>query len=90
MQPKLFKIFLASLLSIILWVFVSFSNDYTTSLRVPIEFTNIKEGNSLLSQSNSEIGITIKGQGWALAQIAFGPKTKFRISTNENVGIQSC
>jgi len=88
MQPKLFKILLASLLSIILWVFVSFSNDYTTSLRVPIEFTNVKEGNALLTQSNSDISLTIKGQGWSLAQIAFGPEIQYRISTNENLGIQ--
>ncbi len=86
MKPKLLTIFLASLFSIILWVFVSFSNDYTTTFRVPLEFTDIKEGNALLSQSNSEIGLTIKGQGWSLAQIAFGPETTFKISTDENIG----
>jgi len=89
MNPKIFKIVLASLFSVILWVFVSFSNDYTTTFRVPVEFTNIKEGNALLSQLSSEIGITIKGQGWSLAQITFGPETTFRISTNENVGVQN-
>jgi len=88
-QPKLLKILLASLFSVILWVFVSFSNDYTTTLRIPIEFTNIKEGNSLLSQSHSDISFTINGQGWSLAQITFGPKTTFKISTNENVGLQN-
>lgn len=89
MKPKLLTILLASLFSVILWVFVSFSNDYTTTFKVPIEFTNVKEGNSLRSQSNSEISLTIKGQGWSLAQIAFGPETIFKISTNENVGIQN-
>lgn len=89
MQPKLLSIFLASLFSVILWVFVSFSADYTATFRIPIEFTNIKEGNSLLSQSNSEIALTVNGQGWALAQIAFGPKNTFMISTNENIGLQN-
>ena len=88
-QPKLLTIFLASLFSVILWVFVSFSDNYTTTFRIPIEFTNINEGNSLLSQSNSEIGLTVNGQGWALAQIAFGPKNTFKISTNDNVGMQN-
>ena len=87
-QPKLLTILLASLFSVILWVFVSFSTDYTTTFRIPIEFTNIKEGNSLLSQSSSEIGVTVSGQGWSLAQIAFGRENKFKISTNENVGLQ--
>ncbi len=88
-QPKLLTILLASLFSLILWVFVSFSNDYTATFRIPIEFTNIKEGNSLLSQSASEIAITVSGEGWSLAQITFGGKNQFKISTNENVGLQN-
>ncbi len=89
MQPKLLTILLASLFSIILWVFVSFNNNYTTTIKVPLEFTNVKEGNSLLSQSNSDVSLTISGQGWSLAQIAFGPDATLKIPTNENVGIQN-
>ncbi|MCF6268423.1 MAG: YbbR-like domain-containing protein [Melioribacteraceae bacterium] len=89
MTPKLLKILLALIFSVILWVFVSFSNSYTTTFRVPVEFTNIKEGYALLSQTSSEIGLTIKGEGWSLAQITFGPETTFKISTNENIGIQN-
>ena len=89
MNPKLLTIFLVTSFSVILWVFVSFSYDYTTTFTVPLEFVNIKEGHALLSQSNSDISITIKGQGWSLAQITFGPETTFKISTNDNIGIQN-
>jgi hypothetical protein len=89
MNPKLLTIFLVSSFSVILWVFVSFSYDYTTTFTVPLEFVNIKEGHALLSQSNSDISITIKGQGWSLAQITFGPETTFKISTNDKIGIQN-
>ncbi len=88
MTPKIKTIIFSSLFSIILWVFVSFSDNYTTSFKVPVKFDNIKEGNALLYQSASEVLITIKGEGWVLAQIALGPETVFKISTNEKVGIQ--
>ncbi len=88
MTPKIKTIILSTLFSIILWVFVSFSGDYTTSFKVPVKLDNIKEGNALLYQSASEVSLAIKGEGWVLAQIAFGPETVFKISTNKNVGIQ--
>ncbi len=86
MKPQIRTIFLSTLFSIGLWVFVSFSNEYTTSFKVPVKFENIKDGNALLYQSAGRISLTIKGQGWVLAQIAFGPKTAFHISVDENVG----
>jgi len=88
-QPKLLTILLASLFSIILWASVSFSNDYTTTFKIPIEFTNIKEGNAILTQTTSEISLTVTGQGWSIAQITFGGKNEFKISTNESVGLQN-
>jgi len=88
MTPKITTIILSTLFSIILWVFVSFSNEYTTSFNVPVKFTNLKEGTSLLSQSAQVVSLSIKGEGWVLAQITFGPETVFEISTDGNVGVQ--
>ena len=88
MTPKITTIILSTLFSITLWVFVSFSYDYTTSFSVPIKFTNLKEGTALVSQSARVVNISIQGQGWVLAQIAFGQETVYQISTEENVGIQ--
>lgn len=88
MTPKYLKIVLSTLFSITLWIFVSFSYEYTNTLRVPIQFTDIREGNAILSQSTREVNLTIKGQGWVLAQIASGSDAFFQISTNEKVGVQ--
>ncbi len=89
MTPKIKTIIFSTLFSIILWVFVSFSNEYTTSFKVPVKLINIKEGNALLYQSASEVTLSVKGEGWVLAQITFGPETVFNISTNKKVGIHS-
>ena len=89
MKPKIITIALSTLFSIILWVYVSFSYEYTSSIKVPLKFNDIKEGNALLSSSAKFVNITLKGQGWVLAQISFGPETVFNISTNERVGVQT-
>ena len=88
MKPKFLKIFLSTIFSIILWIFVSFSYEYTTTFRVPINFINIKESHTILSQSSNEINLTIKGQGWVLAKISSGVESDFKISTDEKVGLQ--
>jgi YbbR domain-containing protein len=89
MKPKILTIALSTIFSIILWVYVSFSYEYTTSIRVPVKFNDIKEGNALLYTSSKFVNISLKGQGWVLAQISFGPETVFNISTNEQVGVQN-
>jgi YbbR-like protein len=88
MKPKITTIILSTLFSIILWVFVSFSLEYTTSFRVPVKLVEIKDGYSLLSQSIKDINITVKGQGWVLAQVASGPETVYQVSTNGELGVQ--
>ncbi|MBU0475888.1 MAG: YbbR-like domain-containing protein [Bacteroidetes bacterium] len=88
MTPKYLKIVLSTLFSITLWIFVSFSYEYTNTIRVPIKFTDIREGNAILSQSTNEINLTLKGQGWILAQISSGSDVFFQISTDEKFGVQ--
>ncbi|PIW69762.1 MAG: hypothetical protein COW08_05435 [Ignavibacteriales bacterium CG12_big_fil_rev_8_21_14_0_65_30_8] len=89
MTPKFLKIFSSTIFSIILWVFVSFSYEYTTTLKFPIKFTDIKESYTILSQSANEINMTINGQGWALAQISSTTIKYFQIPTDKKVGYQS-
>lgn len=88
MKPKIITIALSTLFSIILWVYVSFSYEYTTSIRVPVKFNNIKDGYSLLSTTSKFVNISLKGQGWVLAKFSFGAETVFNLPTNEQIGIQ--
>jgi len=88
MKPNLITIVLSTVFSVILWVFVSFSNEYTTSIIVPIEFSDFKEGNTIKSQSTTEASLVLKGEGWALAQITMGPDYTFDISTDSKIGDQ--
>jgi YbbR domain-containing protein len=88
MKPNLVTIILSSVFAILLWVFVSFSDEYTTTITVPIKFSNFKDGYTIQYQSDTEVTLTLKGEGWVLAQITMGPKSSFKISTDNKVGKQ--
>ncbi len=88
MKPNLTTIILSTVFAILLWVFVSFSDEYTTTITVPIKFSNFKEGYTIQYQSDTDVSLTLKGEGWVLAQITMGPKNKFEISTDNKIGKQ--
>ena len=79
MKKKLIPIVLIVLFSIMLWVYVSFSGDYSITLKLPVEIENIPSGYALSSISTNSVSISIKGQGWQLAQNTLGRNPKFKV-----------
>ena len=88
MKPNIITIVLSIVFSVVLWAFVSFSDDYSTNITVPIKFTDFKDDYTIQFQSAREASLTLQGKGWALAQITMGPKNKFEISTDNKIGKQ--
>ena len=88
MKPNGTTIVLSIVFSIVLWIFVSFSDQYTTTINVPIEFTNFLKDHTIQSQSTTEASLVLQGEGWALAQVTMGPDNKLEVSTNEKTGEQ--
>ncbi len=88
MKPNGTTIVLSIVFSIVLWIFVSFSGQYTTTMNVPIEFTNFLQDHTIQSQSTTEASLVLQGEGWALAQVTMGPDNKLEVSTNEKAGEQ--
>ncbi len=82
MKYKLVTIISIFIFSTLLWVFVSFSSDYSTTIKVPVRITNIPEGYSTIDLSTSSVAISVKGQGWQLAQLTFGLQDYLNISFN--------
>jgi YbbR domain-containing protein len=72
MKYRLITIAAITIFSILLWVFVSFSNDYSTTIRVPVLVQNIPNGFAIKDISTNEVSLSIKGEGWELAQLTFG------------------
>lgn len=86
MKSKLITLILISLFSLILWGFVSLSEDFFATVKVPIVLSNLPEGYSVNNVSDNEVTLSLQGKGWQLAQIYFGSSPDFKINTQRKTG----
>ncbi|MCB9207122.1 MAG: hypothetical protein H6610_04265 [Ignavibacteriales bacterium] len=86
MERKIITISLIVLFSVLLWIFVSFSGDFSISLNLPIQVIDVPENYSVSSVSANEVAISLKGQGWQLAQHTLGRDPKFFIPSPLELG----
>ena len=66
MKKNLYVIFLSITFSVILWVSISLSNDYSTNLQLPIRIINVPDGFVPTSPSLEKINVKVRGKGWNL------------------------
>jgi hypothetical protein len=88
MNKKIITIISISIFSIVLWGSISLSDEYFTSISLPIEFVELSEDYSINTQRLSNVSISLKGDGWALAGLALGRKLKFYIRPQNETGRQ--
>ena len=69
-----------------LWIFVSLSGEYFYSVKLPINFSDVPNGFAVSNYSDKEISLSLKGQGWQLAQITFGSQPEFIVNVDHSVG----
>jgi hypothetical protein len=86
MKKNLHIIIISTLFSIIIWVSISLSNDYFTTLRVPIKIINIPESNGIASSIPDDIALRIRGRGWKLFGMNFGSDYEYLISAENKSG----
>ena len=89
MRTKVISIALITSFSLVLWVFVSFSGEYFTTLKFPVKIVGVAGNQALSSQTANEVSINLKGQGWLLAQLTYGRDPEFVITADNSVGKQS-
>ena len=89
MKSKVITIIFITFFSVVLWVFVSFSGDFFTTLKFPVRISGIDENKSLSGQSAQEVEINLKGQGWQLAQLTFGLSPDFIVNAKNTFGNQT-
>jgi len=72
--------------SILLWVFVSFSGEFSITLNLPVAITGVPENTAISFISTKKVTLNVKGKGWQLAQNTFGRNQKFYIQSPQKVG----
>ncbi len=86
MKRKILTISLIISFSVLLWIFVSFSGEFSITLNLPVKVVDIPTDYSISSVSASNVSISLKGQGWQLAQHTMGRDPKFFIPSPKVVG----
>lgn len=77
---------LIGLLSVLLWVFVSFSDEFSVTLNLPTQVVDIPEQMSVSSVSSNNVSIGLKGTGWELAPHTLGRDPSFIIPSPLEAG----
>ena len=79
MNSKILIIISVFFFSVILWIFVSLSEEYSIQISFPVDIKTNSTSYKVSSFNPSELNFTIKGKGWQLIKFAFGYKNKYRI-----------
>ncbi|MBI1931408.1 MAG: YbbR-like domain-containing protein [Ignavibacteriales bacterium] len=86
MKKKIITILFILTFSILLWVFVSFSGEFSITLNLPPKVLDVPENLAVSHISAKEIILSLKGQGWQLAQHTLGRDPKFLIQSPQEIG----
>jgi YbbR domain-containing protein len=88
MKKKVITLILISIFSIVLWISISLSDEYRTSITLPVEFVELPEDYSINTSQMNEVSISLKGEGWSLAGLSFVRDLKFYIKPEDTFGKQ--
>lgn len=86
MKKNLSTIIAAFLFSAILWVSVSLSNEYYSSVTLPLRITNIPIGYSTGTNLPENVNIKVRGLGWKLISVNILPDDAFTVSAANDSG----
>jgi len=86
MKKKIITISVIAFFSIALWVYVSLSAVFVTTVKVPVHFTNLPINYTVINASINEVELQVKGRGWELAKLIWGTEVNFDISIHRRIG----
>jgi len=86
MNRKAVTIISITIFSIMLWVFISLSEDHFAIKNVPIKMENIPKGFALSSISNKSVAISVKGKGWLLGKFLSDEDVEFIVTCENDSG----
>lgn len=86
MKSKVISIILISIFSILLWGYISLSGEYRTTIVPTVSVSNVPENYDVSEISVDEVTIRVKGQGWDLAKLVWGPNFEYDISARNDSG----
>src|ERR1039457_2804045 len=86
MNKKINIIIVSLIFSTVLWISISLSNEYYTSINVNLKVIDMPYGYTTASKLPTNIVIKLKGRGWKLAAESLGTESDFFISAKYDSG----
>lgn len=86
MKNKINIVIVSVIFSIILWISISLSNNYTATIDVNLRIINLPDGYTTSSNLPEKITLKLKGKGWKLTAANIGSETEFQISAKKDSG----
>jgi len=86
MKKNIFIIIVSLIFSAILWVSLSLSNEYYSSINVNLKITDLPYGFTTSSNLPAKVVIKVKGKGWKLAVDRLGSASDFIVSAKYDSG----
>jgi len=72
----------ATLFGAIIWISVSMREQYQISFEIPLTLEGVPEGTAVRTPVPSTIQLKLRGDGWRLSSLLFGPKMQLTIPMN--------
>ncbi|MGA7720690.1 MAG: hypothetical protein WCA84_05880 [Ignavibacteriaceae bacterium] len=86
MKKNLHIILISFLFSIILWVSISLSNEYYTTIEVPVKIIDFPSGYSSGSSIPEKITIKVRGKGWKLIALNISTLKDYIVPVGQMTG----
>ena len=86
MKKNIFIIIISLVFSIILWVSLSLSNEYYSTITVQLKITDLPDGYTTTTNYPTKVTIKMKGKGWKIAVERIGSISDFLVSAKYDSG----
>lgn len=86
MKKNLHIIIVSILFSLILWISISLSDEYFTTITLPLKVEDFPSGYTSSTPLPKNISFRVKGEGWRLAALNLGGKQEYIISAENDSG----
>ena len=86
MKKNIHIVIISLIFAVILWASVSLSNDYYSTIRLPVRIINFPDGYTSGTKLPDEISIRLKGQGWKLLSVTLTSDLEYYLNAGADSG----
>ncbi len=86
MKKNFHIVVISFLFSVVLWIWISLSNDFYTTFNVPLKLIDFKKGLTSSSKLPRYVSVKVKAKGWKLIAARLGTESEFLVTASGDTG----